>query len=108
MWAQYLQDDAAEMVRRAEWALGKAVKAGQARGDVTSNRDNRRGGHDISRAEESFASDYFSHGQERVDVTTMASVDSDTFEAALTEARAEGNLSRGNVLAKVKAAGSHP
>ncbi|MGA4670049.1 hypothetical protein ACPCG0_09675 [Propionibacteriaceae bacterium Y1923] len=31
-----IRDDATEMVRRAEYALGKAIRKGQAEGTVTS------------------------------------------------------------------------
>lgn len=96
-----VQADAAEMVRRAEWALGKAVKAGQARGEV-----NARGGDKTKLPAGSLpVNDFVKPGREHHDISTMASVEADDFEAALTEARAEGNVSRANVVRKVKERG---
>jgi len=82
------------MVRRAEYALGKAVKAGQERGEVKT-----KGG---LPDEKTAVSTYFNGGGEQQAITAMSSVDPDTFDAALNEARDEGNVSRANVVRKVK------
>lgn len=92
-----VQTDAAEMVRRAEWALGKAVRAGQERGEVRPRGDQSEVPEGTSPV-----SEFIRPGKELHDITTMADADDETFEDALTDARAEGNVSRANVVRKVR------
>ncbi len=109
-----IQQDAQEMVRRAEYALGKAIRAGQEQGEI------RKQGEVVQ------AYDRWSGDVQRTDNSTKASptdfvsmnelsgadsngiyalvdnVPESQFEEALTEARDEGNLSRANVVRKVQ------
>jgi len=106
-----IQVDAEVMVRRSERALGQSIRGGQERGEIRA-----------------------AHGDTRVDltdrlvvnklasVTDFATTDElhangagiyhltddvtdDDFETALTEAKDEGNVSRANVVRKIKAPG---
>lgn len=90
---------ASELVRRAERALGLGIRAGQAAGDVRVKGETTLG---QEVAKES-PSDYFSNKAERQDayfVTDQA--DDEQFEQAIAEAKAEKNLSRANVIRKIK------
>lgn len=118
-----IQSDAQEMVRRAEYALGKAIRAGQERGEILKRQDGGGPRSDYMRG------DQVIHVDRNADDTSISSpvspsafapkhelsrsdgsgiydlVDGVTepeFEAALTDARAEGNLSRANVVRKIK------
>lgn len=95
-----IQTDAQEMVRRSEFALGKAIRAGQGAGVVA------RKGERINQGlpgEKTSPESFFGGGQEATDTYAMSdNVTEEEFEAALTEARAEGNVSRANVVRKVK------
>ena len=101
-----IRDDATEMVRRAEYALAKAIRKGQAEGTVlepgvTCRRPGVRahGGRQPIRVSDIGA---FKTGDERFEIYAMSDdVTPDQFEDALTEARDEGNLSRANVVRKV-------
>ena len=92
------RDDAAEMVRRAEYALGKAIRKGQEEGTVkrkhvTSYSDPHVMG----------IKDILTKGERNeAPVLDMAEATEEQFEDALTEARDEGNISRANVLRKIK------
>lgn len=121
--AEEIQLDALEMVRRAERGIGLAVRNGQQAGDiaalgykgvpkVASYQRVRRGqeetvhrrlpaGVDQTTSLLSPA-EFFTGPQERVDIYRMTDGVSDAqFEAALAEARAEGSLSRANVVRKM-------
>jgi hypothetical protein len=103
---------AAEIVRRAERGIGVAIRRGQQSGEIARRGDrgsrgapgvhggnpgDRRGDHLGSAAE------FFRYGDERADAYPMADGVSDTdFEGALGEAKAEGNLSRANVVRKIR------
>lgn len=99
---------AAEIVRRAERGLGLAVRQGQATGTVRSQADNHRPGHDNRYRDEDdtlmSSRDIFGgNGWERRDAFVMADDASDEdFEEVIAEAKAEGNLSRANVVRKVR------
>lgn len=110
--SEEIQIDATAMVRRAERSLGVAIREGQERGQISSN-----GGHqpkkedDISAAEMSpepvSPKEFFSGGNEMS--TTYRLVDNvtdDEFDTALEAAKEERNLSRANVVRKIKAAKS--
>lgn len=104
------RDDATEMVRRAEYALGKAVRRGQADGSIASRGSFGNGrsatGADLIRPTD-LASDAELYGNSTtgspgiVDLADATDSESE-FENALTTARKEGNLSRRNVVRKVK------
>jgi hypothetical protein len=103
---------AAEIVRRAERGIAVAIRRGQEDGQIAKRGDRgscgapgvhggnpggRRGDHLGSPAS------FFRHGDERADAYAMTDGVSDTeFEDALGGAKAEGNLSRANVVRKVR------
>jgi hypothetical protein len=103
---------AAEIVRRAERGIGLAIRRGQHNGQIAKQGDrgsrgapgvhggnpgDRRGDHLGSPAS------FFRHGDERADAYAMADGVGDAdFEDALGEAKAEGNLSRTNVVRKIR------
>jgi hypothetical protein len=111
-----IQLDAVEMVRRAEYALGKAIRAGQERGEIGSRdnlgnrprRDYERNGKvvqvgDVPQRNTSSPADFIPSTQERVDVYALSDdVAPAEFEQALTDAKDEGNPSRANVVRKIK------
>lgn len=117
-----IQLDAQEMVRRAEYALGKAIRKGQAEGVVetvaearyraTLTREVNQGRADqnslnglIKARPSDFATAAELSGQTgRNDgIYGMSDeVEPSEFEHALVSAKAEGNLSRANVVRKVK------
>jgi hypothetical protein len=101
--------DAVEMVRRAEYALAKAIRKGQEEGTVMTpggmeNRSNRTAYGLKSPSD--FASDvelYDRPTQRKAGILSIAdAATQEQFDAALEEAKAEGNLSRANVARKVK------
>lgn len=120
-----IRDDATEMARRAEYALGKAIRKGQAEGTVRSRRNtgggpaapyvrdgrtvmagtsSRAGDVDMPSPND-FAAKVELHGNGCGGVGIYGLADNATeaeFETALTEAREEGNLSRANLVRKVK------
>lgn len=104
-----IQMDAQEMVRRAEYALGKAIRRGQAEGTIRTRNSNLRNveGHSVI-SEQASPSD-FVHKRELVGNTGQTGiyslvdgVEPEEFDAALEEARAEENLSRANLARKVR------
>ncbi|HET6907850.1 MAG TPA: hypothetical protein VFH54_00800 [Mycobacteriales bacterium] len=110
-----IRDDAIEMLRRAEYALGKAIRAGQEAGEIRKpgqsktsydrwNGTLRESKDSIKRSPADFASQTELSGQAGNDgIYAMADgVSEPEFERALVDARAEGNLSRANVVRKIK------
>lgn len=106
-----IQSDAQEMVRRAEYALGKAIRAGQEAGEIGSRgqhafmgNQHTGGLHPVEMKSKPSASDFFPEGDSaRTAVLDMVDTANDAeFEAALSDARAEGNLSRANVVRKIQ------
>ena len=94
--------------RRWERALGTAIREGQAAGEIRSNGQ-REG---ASSPGVSSPADYASHndlngrGTEKPGIYALAdNATDDQFESALTTARDEGNVSRANVVRKLKADG---
>lgn len=117
--AAEIQADALEMVRRAERGIGVAVRNGQEAGEIGKKGErthtggtpgvlgslkpdrspsSRQDDGDLSRSAKAF----FNGAQERSDVYQMAEVSDEQFEDVLDEARGEGNMSRANVVRKVK------
>jgi DNA-binding CsgD family transcriptional regulator len=103
---------AAEIVRRAERGIGVAIRRGQQTGEIAKrgerggcgaagvyggNRGARHGEHRGSSAS------FFRHDDERADAYAMTDGVTDAdFEDALGEAKAEGNLSRANVMREIR------
>lgn len=100
-----IQMDAQEMVRRAEYALGRSILKGQAEGTIRSLGDNAairdNPGGEITRVPsvKDLAPDFYDNGSQ---IAHLAKADPGQVEAAITEAKAEGNLSRSNVVRKIK------
>jgi hypothetical protein len=98
------RDDSTEMVRRAEYTLDKAIRKGQEEGVVSSDTNSAavRYGH-LDQTSMPRPSEFFGgNGQARSDAYQMGQASEEEFEQALTDARDEGNLSRANVVRKVK------
>lgn len=112
-----IQLDAQEMCRRAEYALGKAIRKGQAEGTIRT-RGNEAGGNqhepgklrDPQFSTKASPYDFAPHSTLYGDGTqggngiyAMADhTDDEKFEDVIAEAKAEGNLSRANVANKAK------
>lgn len=99
--------DAAEMVRRAERGIGVAVRNGQESGEIRSRRSNLiPGGPTRTRPDPSSSvspSSFFKTETEQEDAYAMTDgVTDERFDEAIAEAKAEGNLSRTNVVRKVR------
>jgi hypothetical protein len=109
---------AAEIVRRAERGIGAAIRRAQAQGQIAKRGD--RGGRgapgvyggnpgDTRGDHLGSAAPFFKHPSERAGAYAMADGATDgEFEAALAAARAEGNLSRANVVRKIRQCGCRP
>lgn len=104
------RDDATEMVRRAEYSLGKAIRKGQEDGTVMRPGDN---GHTasnvvdnhIARIDELLTA---SERHSRIETGNASvydisdGVSEEEFEQAIEDARTEGNLSRVNIARKIR------
>jgi hypothetical protein len=109
---------AAEIVRRAERGIGLAIRRAQQQGRIARRGDRGsrgapgvRGGNpgDTRGDHLGSASRFFSHPSERAGAYAMADGASNgEFEDALAAARAEGNLSRANVVRKIGQRGRRP
>jgi hypothetical protein len=109
---------AAEIVRRAERGIGVAIRRAQRQGQIARRGD--RGGRgapgvyggnpgDTRGDHLGSAQLFFKHPGERASAYAMADSATDgEFEAALVAARAEGNLSRANVVRKIRQPGHRP
>ncbi len=96
------QLSAAEVVRRAERGIAVAIRRGQDAGKITAPSDTRAGHRNAIPSKVS-PRQYLTHDQERSDAYAMTDgVSNERFEAAVAEAKAEGNLSRANVVRKVR------
>jgi len=103
---------AAEIVRRAERGIGVAIRRGQQDGEIAKRGDRRshgtpsvHAGNPNGRHDDHLGSpaSFFRHGDERADTYAMTDGVSDAdFEDAIGEAKAEGNLSRANVVRKIR------
>lgn len=95
---------AAEIVRRAERGLGLAIRKGQAEGTIrTQGVTNYRPGQHIGVANVLSPVDVAPNTNERSDVYAVTdNVSDEQFEDAITAAREEKNMSRANVVRKVK------
>ena len=103
---------AAEIVRRAERGIGVAIRRGQQTGEIAKRGDRGgrgaagiHGGNPNDRCDDHLGSpgSFFRHADERADTYAMTDGVSDAdFEDAIGEAKAEGNLSRANVVRKIR------
>jgi hypothetical protein len=109
---------AAEIVRRAERGMGVAIRRGQQAGEI-AKRGERGGrgpagvdaGNPNDRCDDHLGSPgvFFRHADERADAYAMTDGVTDAdFEGAIGEAKAEGNLSRTNVVRKIRQRHSEP
>lgn len=98
---------AQELVRRAERCIGLGIREGQRRGEITSSgvRVSAHPDRSISRVSDYVSpheatSHYGSNGKVGIYALSDNGTDDD-FEQAITQAKAEGNLSRANVVRKL-------
>jgi len=105
------QLSAAEIVRRAERCIGLAIRKGQKEGRIAkpgqgSSARPPRAKRDRRDKNISLPSQYLEHGQQMTDTYAMTDgVSDEQFEKAIGEAKTERNLSRANVVRKVKGNG---
>lgn len=103
-----IQQDAEEMVRRAEFVLRKSVTKAQEAGDLASREGNLTPGQGNpirsapSDTSKGSPRDFFGSGAEYRDANAMGALDEQDFDQVLDEAKAEGNLSRANVARKAR------
>lgn len=104
-----IQTDAQEMVRRAEYALGKAIRAAQERGEISTRQGhafngNQHTGGVVQERNYTKVKDFFPEGGETLHQVMSLSNDitEPEFDAAIADAKVEGNLSRANVARKIK------
>ncbi len=96
---------AAEIVRRAERGIGIAIRRGQEAGEIRKIGHRRDGSEDTRLPPDH----YFSHPKERTDIYAITDgIGEEEFDAAIETARSEGNLTRANVLRKVKGEPAKP
>lgn len=97
---------AAEIVNRAIRGIASAVRRGQEAGEIKVAREGNGRPSEIASPGDAIskpkALDYFGSQKERTDGFVMAAAPDDFFEDALAEAKAEKDLSRANVVRKVK------
>lgn len=109
--------DAQVMQRRWERALGLAIREGQARGEIADRSSGasvgalkreaaKRGEQaDLDSIHLRSAGDYFANGTDGHQTYAVTDNVTDAeFDTALSEARTEGNVSRANVVRKIKEA----
>lgn len=99
-----IQLDAVEMVRRAEFALGKAVRKGQEEGTVSKGQGTRTDllGGDTTKlpSVNDFGLSFYDNGSQVASMVDSAT--QEEFDTALAEAKEEGNVSRANVVRKIQ------
>lgn len=105
-----IQLDAQEMVRRAEYALGKAIRKGQSEGEVRRQGQRNSDGdkyRDLpSPTDFAPKKDLDANGSGIYHLSD--GVGPQTFDDAIERAKAEGNLSRANVARKIIGKSDHP
>ena len=106
---------AAEIVRRADRGIGVAIRRGQQAGEISTRADGEQGAYtrlrhgvieriepQVRKPKKQSPREFFRNGDEWHDTYVMTDgVSDEAFEAALAEARAEGNLSRANIVRKL-------
>jgi predicted ribosome quality control (RQC) complex YloA/Tae2 family protein len=101
------QLSATEIVRRCERRVGQLVREGQEEGTIRKRGDDCRT--DLgNRGELGRSKDNFANTKEYFESMAQAAVSDQQFDAAVSEARSEGNLSRANVVRKVKGEAPKP
>jgi hypothetical protein len=91
---------AAEIVRRAERCIGLAIRRGQEAGEIRTLGQHGKALLDEKRS----PAEFFSGGGETSDVYAMTDgVTDQQFDEAVAEGKADGNLSRANVVRRVRA-----
>ncbi|MCM0619819.1 hypothetical protein [Nocardioides bruguierae] len=113
--SQEIQQDAQEMVRRAEYALAKSIRKGQAEGTIR-RQDDGASSQRLSQRESlgrltdfgTYGEMYGRDGKSGFLSTADAAPEADQFDAAIDAAKAEGNLSRANVARKAREASAEP
>lgn len=94
---------AAEFVRRAERCIGLAVRKGQANGRIAKTGEGGGPKNPDRKATRISPKPFFGTTDERHDAYAMADGATDVqFEGAISKGKAENNLSRANVVRKVK------
>lgn len=101
-----IQDDAQEMVRRAEYALSKSIRKGQADGSVATRGKTSHG--EVLASPSRFASESDLYSAKTTIHDLSDAVEPEHFDAALDAAKAEGNLSRANVARKAQEISGKP
>jgi hypothetical protein len=109
---------AAEIVRRAERGIGVAIRRGQQDGQIAKQGDRGgrgaqgvRGGNpgDVRGDHLDSPAGLFRNGKERADAYAMADgVSDDDFEDALGQAKSDRDLSRANVVRKIRQRRGNP
>jgi hypothetical protein len=119
-----IQLDATEMVRRAERALGVAIRKGQEAGEISTRATPRsqpgyvrvRNGveesvqaHDLDPTLRlPSPGEFFSNSQERNEIYAMTDdVTDEQYEAVLAEAKEEGSVARAAIVKKIKNLPTH-
>lgn len=102
-----IQTDSSEMVRHAERGLGVAVRAAQDAGEMRRYGERLAENEPNADATRYSPTGLFRHTNERSDIYAMTDgVSDEVFEGAIHEAKSEGNLSRTNVIRKIKSIAS--
>lgn len=101
--------DAAEMVRRAERGIGIAIRNGQDAGEIATREDGlslgsaTASGHQTLMTGKISPAQFFGSDDHRSASYALAdNVTNEQFDAAIEEAKSEKNLSRANVVRKVR------
>jgi hypothetical protein len=112
------QLSATEIVRRAERGIGVAIRRGQQNGEIARQGDRGsrgapgvHGGNPGDRRGDHLGSpgSFFRNGDERADAYAMTDEVSDSdFESAIADAKGEENLSRANVVRKIRQRRGNP
>lgn len=105
-----IQLDAQEMVRRAEYALGKSIRKGQAEGTIGVPSSGKSSSDTGQHRPSDFAkpSELYPNPKQAGIYDLSDGVEADDFDAAIDEAKAEGNLSRANVARKAREKSGKP
>lgn len=100
-----IQLDALEMVRRAERGVGQAIRKGQAEGAINSGANSARIRYGIldRNSVPASPSTVAPNAEERHHIYAMTDgVTDEQFDAAIEDAKAEENVSRANVVRKIR------
>lgn len=105
-----IQLDSQEMLRQSEYKLAKAIRKAQAEGTVAQQGQSRNfrsdlhpGGNEVMRKIDDIVSySEWQSGGANPGIAALADVDAAVFDAAVETAKDEGNLSRANVVRKIK------